>query len=81
MCDDLGRPLETLSVEYIEAGELLLRLGERSVGDCWKAVPYSYRPASRGVGERESFTDELSGLVELLQVRVCLARQLVAFAG
>src|SRR5215471_17618419 len=67
---NLGRPLDALRVEHIKSGELLLRLRERAVCYCRKAVSHPHGPTGRGIGERKTFTEELSGLGDFLGIDV-----------
>ena len=65
---DLGRALGALDVDDVVAGQLLLGLGERAVGDRRDAVADAHGLGVVGIGERRA-ADELARLVELLVER------------
>ena len=62
---DLGRALGALAVDDEVAGQVLLGLGERAVGDRRRAVDDADRLGVRRVGQRLA-ADQLAGLGELL---------------
>jgi hypothetical protein len=60
--DDLRRAFQVLALEQVEAGQVLLALGERPVGDCRDAVPHAHRLRVRRMREHDGSAEQLARL-------------------